>query len=248
MAFMQKAKKYAKGVVKRGYKMAKKRYVKRGQPNMKNIMSDVKMLKQLVNVEKKRVDFTQLTTLQFGALNGVGVSGAQCVNVVPVISQGTTNSTRNGNSVKLVSACLDVQFAQQLSCVNDLKLRWVLICRPDNAASYSAATVQDTFLEPNPFSTVRDFYSNRDPEYYTAFRVIKQGVIDLKQDQISSGQTIVQKKYPLKLNHHLKYNDNASTSTTKNAFFLLFTASGGDIALSTGAQVGFNIRWYYTDN
>lgn len=248
MAFRKTFKKYAKGVVKRGVALAKKRYVKRGQPNMKNIMNDVKMLKHLVNVEKKRKDFTQITALPVAALNGVGVSGAQCFNISPAIAQGITQGTRNGNSIKLTSACFDIQFAQQTSTVNDLKVKWHIICRPDNGASYSPATVQDTFYEPNPFSGVIDFYSSRDPEYFNAFRVIKSGVIDLKQDQVTSGQSIIQKKIPLKLNHHQKYNTDASTSTVKNAFFLLITASGGDMALSTGASFGYNVRWYYTDN
>ena len=248
MALTNKFKKYAKGVAKRGYKLAKKRYVRRGMPRMTNIIKDVALLKHLVNVEKKRKDFTQITALPVAALNGVGVSGAQCFNISPQIAQGVTQGTRNGNSIKITSACLDIQFAQQTSTVNDLKIKWHIICRPDNGASYSSATVQDTFYEPNPFSGVIDYYSSRDPEYFNAFRVIKTGIIDLKQDQVTSGQSIVQKKIPLKLNHHQKYNTDASVSTVKNAFFLLITCSGGDMALSTGASFGYNVRWYYTDN
>nr|UOF82787.1 capsid protein [Cressdnaviricota sp.] len=251
MAFIKKAGRFAKKAkVGKTWKKArgaiKKRY---GRPGGRSkLAQDVAMLKAIVNVEKKRKDFTQVSVLPVGALNGVGVSGAQCINISPLIAQGVTQGTRNGNSLKLTSACFDIQFAQQTSTVNDLKVRWVIICRPDNGATYSASTVQDTFYEPNPFSSVVDYYSSRDPEYFTDFRVIKQGVVDLKQDQVTSGQSIIQKKIPLRLNHHQKYNTDASTATVKNAFFLLVTCSGGDIALSTGVSFAYNVRWYYTDN
>jgi len=97
-------------------------------------------------------------------------------------------------------------------------------------------------------SGVNDYYSARDPEYFTAFRVIKCGVVSLHQDQITSGSATVQKKIPLKFNHHLKYNTDGSTTTTKNQMYLFVTCSGGDLGTATGATIQYNMRWYYTDN
>jgi len=251
MAFLKKVTRFArKAKVGKTYKkvstMAKSRYG--GAGGRSNIAKDVAMLKALVNVEKKRVDSTQNTALAVAQTAGAGFSGATCTQITPVVAQGITNSTRNGNSVKLVSCLLSIQFAQQANTVNDMKLKWFIICRPDNAALYAPSAIVQQFLEVNPFSTVQDYYSNRDPEYFTAFRVIKQGVVDLKQDQVTSGQSIVQKTIPLRLNHHLKFNSNTSTDTTKNAFYLLVTASSGDSVALTGASFAYNVRWYYTDN
>jgi len=127
-------------------------------------------------------------------------------------------------------------------------LKWWIVCKPDNAPSTSASTAIANFFEPNPFSGVVDYYSSRDPEYFSSFTVIKTGTIMLKQDQITSGTALVQKKYPLKFNHHLKFNTDASTLTTKNQFYLFVTASGGDASIATGATIQYNMRWYYTDN
>jgi len=246
MAFRKTFKKYAKGVAKRGIALAKKRYVKKGKPNIKNIYNDVMMLKHLVNVEKKRYDVT--FTTQTVAQNAGAISGAYMLNITPSPNEGVTGGTRIGLSIKLVSCCIDLKFAQQANAVNDIKLRYFLICRPDSSVTYSGTQTRDQFLEPNPFSAVVDYWSNRDPEYFTNFRVIKTGVINLKQDQVTGGQSIVQKKIPLKLNHHLKFpNDNSSVST-KNNFWLIVTASAGDTGTTSGATMDYNARWYYTDN
>jgi len=246
MPFRKTIKSVAKRVYSKGKRAFKKRYVKGGQPNIKNIMADVKMLKHLVNTEKKRVDINHVG-------QGVGqfagaVSGNYALSINPTPAQGITGSTRNGLSIKIVSMCMDLQVQQQSGSLNDIKLRYYIVCRPDNSNNPSANTSIGQFLEPNPFSAVNDFWSSRDPEFFTAFRVIKTGVIDVKQDAITGGTTIVQKKIPLKLNHHHKYNTDGTNVTTKNAFYFFAVASGGDTVANTGLLMSYNCRWYFTDN
>lgn len=246
MAFLKKARRtYRKSGLQKTYRkvrnMAKKRY-----SNRSNIAKDVAMLKSLVNVEKKRKDFTK--TLQiFGQRNGSN-DALHHEQINPVVPQGLTGATRNGNSIKLVSGCLDLQIAQQGNNFNDMKIKLWLVCRPDNAGGYSSDVTANQFLETNPFSTFRDFYSNRDAEYFGEFRVIKSLTMTLKADTISTGTSYLQKKIPLKFNHHMKYNNDGSTVTTKNAMYLLVTASDGDTSNATGCTIVYNMRWYYTDN
>lgn len=249
MAFIKRARRaYKKSGLKKTYRkvrnMAKKRY-----SNRSNIAKDVAMLKSLVNVEKKRVDKTISVPQVFGQRNG-SADGFHCNVITPVIPQGLTGSTRNGNSVKLTSGVLDFAIYQQGNTINNLKIKLWILCRPDNAGGYSAVNTADQFLEPNKFSTFRDFYSNRDPEYFSEFRVIKSMTMELKQDSISSATQYIQKKVPLRFNHHLKYNQDGSTQTTKNEFYILATASEGnvDASFATGCAIQYNMRWYYTDN
>jgi len=247
MAYVKKAKRVARRVARGVYKGAKRRYVTKGGANIKNILSDVKLLKSLVNIEKKRVDVTQ-SLFSIGQFNGVSNSGGTCLNITPIIAQGITGSTRNGNSIKLISGCLDLNILQMASAINQMKIRYQIYVRPDNTINMNGATAYGNIYEPNPFSTVIDFYSARDPEHFQAFKLVKSGVITLSQDQITSGQANTQLRIPLKFNHHLKYNTNSSTDTTKNQFYIAFTCSSGDVALSTGAQFQYNMRWYFTDN
>lgn len=249
MAFGKRAKRVGKFVGRGAVMVAKavrKRYVKKRQPRMVNIIKDLAMLKHLVNVEKKRFDFT-LTTQNVAQFNSAA-TGAYCVQITPTPAEGITGSTRIGLSVKLVSACIDIKFSQQASALNDIKYRWFILCRKDSSVAITTTAFRDNFLEVNPFTGVIDYWSNRDPEYFGQVQVIKTGVVNLKQDGITGGNSIQQIKCPLKLNHHLKYNTDLSTTTTKNAFYLLVVASGGDSAASTGGILDYNARWYYTDN
>jgi len=240
---------------KRGYRKASK-FVKKvnrhpvtkGLARVAKLASNVQMLMHLANIEKKRFDRTQTVPQAVAQLATTGISGQFAVILTPTPSQGVSGTTRVGNSIKVVSGCLDMQFHQQSGAINDIKIKWYLVCRPDNAANYTPTTAIAEFFEPNPFSGVNDYWSSRDPEFFSAFKVIKSGVVDLKQDAITNGNSIKQIKVPLKFNHHLKFNTDGTVITTKNQFYLFAVASAGDNGALSGAYILYNMRWYYTDN
>jgi len=254
MAFKRKAINYAKKAARGGKifarkvgKNIRKRYS--GKTAIPNLLKDVSMLKHLVNVEKKRFDVnTSFGLVNCAQINGAGISGQYAAIISPTPVEGLQGNQRIGLSLKLVSACMDIQWIQQVSAVNRLKIMWYIVCRPDNSQLVSAATSISQFFEVNPFSGVNDYYSARDPEYFNAYRVIKKGSVTLSQDQITSGTANHQIKVPLKLDHHLKFNTDTSTTTTKNQFYFFAVASGGDTMVQTGTSLQYNIRWYYTDN
>lgn len=252
MAFIKKARKYAKKGFRRvrrvAYKTAKARYTYKGGANVNQIAKDVMMLKHLVNVEKKRYDRTISAPVSFAQYATAGITGAYSAVITPVLSEGLTGSSRIGLSVKLVSACLDLQFGQQANQAANMKVKWFLVCRKDNSQNITAATALTEVFENNPFSGVIDLWSSRDPEYFTNFQIIKTGVVNLMADQTTGVNTFKQIKVPLKLNHHLKYNTDASSITTKNQFYLFALASSGDTGATQGATIIYNMRWYYTDN
>lgn len=242
------AKKYVKKQGKRAYKAAKARYVTKGGPNVANIYKDVMMLKALVNVEKKRSDNTSTGAIGFGQTAGVGVTGAFSQQINPTIAQGLTGATRTGNSVKLVSGCLDMYFNQSVNTINQVKIRWILVCRPDSSLIIASSSALTNVYEINPFSAVIDYHSNRDPEFFSQYKMIKTGTVTLQQDQLAGGIAYAQVKIPMKFNHHLKYNTDASTTSVKNQFYLFATCDQGDAVALSGAQIQYNMRWYFTDN
>lgn len=243
----RKAKKYGSKAMKIANKVNNNKYV-RGAATLYSLGQKVAMLSHLVNIEKKRSDITVSTATAVAQTYGAGVSGAYAAVIAPTCIEGIGQGQRIGLSLKLVSGCLDIQFVQQASTLNNLKLKWWIVSRPDNSSGFTAPTSIAQFFEVNPFSGVNDYYSSRDPEYFTAFRVIKCGTIVLHQDSTTGASAAVQKKIPLKFNHHLKYNTDGSTTTTKNQMYLFVTCSGGDLGLATGATIQYNMRWYYTDN
>lgn len=241
--------KKARKAARRGARMVGKNIKQRysGKSAIPNLLKDVSMLKHLVNIEKKRSDST-ITAGNVGQLATAGVSGQYAQVLSPVLTEGVGQGQRIGLSIKLVSGYFSLQISQQPNSVNDQKIKLWIVCKPDNSLITSAGSAISQFFEPNPFSTVNDFYSSRDPEYFNAYRVIKTRIITLKQDQITSGTSFQQINIPLTFNHHQKYNTDASTTTTKNQFYVFMTGSSGDVTTSTGATFQYNMRWYYTDN
>jgi len=244
--YAKKAYKAAKRYTRPIRSAVRKRYS--GASAIPNLLKDVSMLKHLVNIEKKRYDNTQSTAVAFAQSNGVGVSGQFSAIISPKPDQGTAQGQRVGASIKVVSGVLDMQITQQSATLNALKVKYWVVKRPDNSSSYSANLSVAQFLEPNPFSGINDYYSSRDSEFFTAFKVVKSGTMILAQDQITSGVAIKQIKVPLSFNDHLKFPNDASVVTTKNQFYLFIQCSGGDVLLNTGCTVVYNMRWYYTDN
>jgi len=242
-------KKVAKRIYRKGKKFLKKRYVKKGMPNIKRIYKDVKMLKHLLNFEKKRFDVTVTIPFSVGQYNG-SLTGAHASIITPYPIEGVAQGQRVGLSIKLVSCVMSLQIYQQANCSNPIRIRWAIVCRPTNDTNPNASGNLASFYEVNPFSNVVDYYSKRDAEYFTQFRTIKSGSVLLKPDNLTNQQNAVQIQVPLKLNHHLKFNQDSTTITTKNQFLLFMTASNGDSQSSaqTGAIFQYNIRWYYTDN
>jgi hypothetical protein len=229
-----------------------KRYFNKGySPKVGTIMKDVMMLKKALNVEKKKTDISLLATsaVSFAQFSNAAFTadGIFTADITPVIPQNATNSGRNGNSVKLVS-CLDMQINQSASTVNEFRYKWFIVCRPDASVAATASTIKDNMFEVSPFNGVRDYHSNRDPEYFHQVRIIKSGYGKMSQDQITSAIGLRQHKVPLRLNHHLKYNTDATTTTTKNQLCLFILADSGNTFSITGAQVQFTIRYYYVDN
>lgn len=237
----------------RGAKRIVKKVAKKGWNTMRtlNAMQTAGSLAgigmKLMNVEKKRVDVSQGVGVAFALNNGV-TSGAYAVDITPTPAQGVTGSTRNGNSVKIVSACIDLQIKQDALTVNSFKYRWYIVTRPDAAQTLTASNALALFNEINPFTGFIDYHSNRDPEYFHMFRVIRKGTGQLSADQLASQTAFNQIKIPLRLNHHLKFNADASTTTTKNQFYLFIVPDTGSVTATTGALAYYNCRFYYVDN
>lgn len=236
-----------RGLVKKAGRAIKKRYIGKKGIKTTRIAKDIMMLKRALNVEKKRIDVAQGAGVSFAQFSGAS-TGLYAADITPAPAQGITGNTRNGLSCKLVSACADIQINQSTNTTNEFRYKWFIVCRPDASLATNAAVASTQFFENNLFSGVIDYHSNRDPEFFHQFRVIKTGYGKLTQDQLASQTSYNQFKVPLKLNHHLKFNTDASTVTTKNQLFLFVIADSGDVVGLTGGQIRFNIRYYFVDN
>ena len=226
-----------------GKKAVKGRYAPKGKVNYGRIASDAAKLVQLMNVEKKYID---------GVITSNDTPFSQAnfyaVDVTPVLTQGITNNTRNGNSVKLVSGRFDFQIKADVLTSNEFRYRWVLVCVPDSQTVQSAGTVTQRMFDTNIFGSYYDYHSQRDPEFMKSFKVVSSGSGKLTADSISGQAGINQFHQNLKLNHHLRYDSNASSIVTSNAMYLIVLGDSGSTLGTTGGLLSWSSRFWYVDN
>lgn len=254
-------------------KVTRQRYGTWRSPNVGAIAKDVSMLKGMINAEKKRITQSSSAQTQIGqyAWNGTVNSNAYFVlDVTPSPSQGTTLSTRNGASIKLSSSYLQFQFYQQSATQHPMKFRIYLI--QVKGGIQTPATVASQFLQPNKFialeqsgTAIYDYNSERHPDYFNQYRVIRKKDVFLMPDATSSMVAIKNVKLPVRYGrgkgHHIRFQGDTGNLANGQLVCLIVADSGnaggtaGGIttaapvsAANTGAILQYDFVHYYYDN
>lgn len=253
-------------------KVTRQRYGTWRSPNVAAITRDVSMLKSMINAEKKRFNINATAQNQIGqyAWNGTVNSNAYFVaDWTPFPSQGATNSTRNGSSIKLTSSYIQLQLYQQSATQHPMKFRFYLI---QVLGAYQApATVATQFLQANKFiaaeqsgTAIYDYNSQRNPDYFGHYKVIARRDIYLMPDATSSMVSIKDIKIPVKYGktgHHIRFQGDTSNISNGELVALIVADSGnaggtaGGIttaapvsAVNIGAIFQYDVVHYYYDN
>lgn len=243
----------------------KKRYTKKGNwykglaPNFKRIESDVMRLKSLVNVEKKfyEVAWAEQT---LGQCNG-NSDGCLAIDITPIPAEGTTQQTRNGASIKLTGGMIRVQFRQMSALHTAMKFR-VYVIHTKNQVSTMGTTTNRQFLSPDVITSVVDYNSLRNPDYYGDFRILARRIVTIPADNYSTMTARFKDlQINLKLNSHVRFSGD-TTTVVNGQIWLLFVANTGNCstttastlskiantAINTGAYADVASRFYYVDN
>lgn len=260
--FVKTARRFAKSAGKKVVKGLKKRYVTKTGKGLRvgQIVSDVAMLKRMVNAEKKRVT-TGINNTSVAQVNG-NTSGLAIYDITPVMSEGVTYSTRNGSSIKWTSGYAQFQFIHQSATQSAIKGA-IYVIKVKNQV-ITGQTCTQTFLNPSPFissTSIYDYNSTRNVDYFKDFQVLKRKNFTVKCDQLSGQtvQTVI--KMPLKFGHHVKFSGDTNTVTDGQVFILILCDSGNNNGASTSTvgnvsvtapNTGLNLCWsmtnYYIDN
>jgi len=214
------------------------------------LTKQVRNLQIMCKPEKKYVDVNQDTIAYLGQYDTVGDDGAYYSSLSPVITGGSNSSSRVGNKVTLCSAYLQIQLRQQSSTQAPVRYRyWIMnrkINTPDDIGS--AATFNNYFLT-NPFSDVRDYFSNPDMETMKQLKVVARGHGVVKGDTMGTGSQAMTAfiKKPLKLNLVQTYDNANATTSNDNKLYIFVQCDNGTIANNTGLQMEYTCRFWYTD-
>lgn len=266
---MGKFKRVARRVVRKAGALAKKRYFTGkgfGKPKIGQMVRDVQMLKTLVNAEKKRLNINDSgSTQQIGQVVG-NASGHYLVDLTPNPSQGTGYNQRTGNSIKWSSSYFDLQFRQQANAVSPIRGRIYLV-QVKGTPYGTVSNVMGQFIAANTFigdQTIYDWYSQRNPDYFQDFRVIRTKTFKVQMDQYSGQSMITSVRFGMKLkNFHVRWSLDTATVSQGQIFMLIVldngNASGATVntstsnnvantAVNTGVYYAYNIQHYYIDN
>lgn len=245
--------KYVKPVVK----ALKKRYVRKGLPNVAAITRDVMMLKKMVNAEKKMIDGTNLSGL-VGQVNA-NVGGGVSLDLTPTITQGIGYTNRNGRSLKFSGLNIRMQLNQQTSTHDGGKFMLYVVLPTDTSTT---ANAYSEFFDNDKLTGIQDFNSNRNPDYMKNFKIILKRQLTIRPDNYSGAPQVVKDyQFNLKLNHHLRY-DKDTAVITEGQMLCFIVASSGNIstttastlpnvahaAINTGFGYAIATRFWYYDN
>jgi len=219
----------------------------RGFNNRQRLFKDVAALKKMVNAEKQNADISSGTTFNFAQNAGL-LTGAYITEIHPVIGQGSSEDQRKGDSLKVVSFCFQAEVkTNSFLTLSDVHYKIYLLRQPTNPSG--VAGIATTFLEPNVFSGVVDYNSNRDYQNFKDYIVI--GTINgvIRQNTNASVGQFRQNQHKIarKAEFHIRYN-KGTTGILQNSMWAVCVADTGDTATTNYLTIQWTNKVYYYDN
>jgi len=270
-------KKFAKKTLTAGKRFVKKRYNigkgKKGGLNVPAIAKDVASLAMMINAEKKLFSITAANALASTAVAQVNVnaSGTRLFDITPLIAEGTSATTRNGDSIKFVSAYFQFMVSQQTSTSVGNKVS-IELWHYNGGAVISEADALTALYQPTVFSSVIDYQSSRNIDKLGDFRMIRKMIVNVPAEQTSGVNVVKYVNMPIKFNkgkgHHVRYSGSTITNNPltdlangRSQLFLVYRAESGNrntgtastlnvpiVATATGLIVQASYTMYYYDN
>lgn len=258
MKYVRKMFSKAKGAIKKRYTAKRGGRKFTGGVRVQKMAKDIMYLKSVLNPEKKRYVVGAIDQL-VGQVNG-NSDGGYYADVTPTPAQGITAFTRNGASIKLHSSIWHFQFVQQVGVV--AKIRGVIEVWAMDGDSYTGFTFRDEHFDPNPFTGVRDFNCQINPDNYMKGKCIARRNFSIASDQTSSEKLVTDMKIPIKYNKgqgkHIRFAGDGSTIQFGQLYLIIRTDRGNIGAVSTlgvpdvNINTGLNMSWnrvdYFYDN
>lgn len=242
---------YRKAVKKSGTKKyARKVYratglvnpVKQGRVSTTRLFKDVAMLKGIINSEKFRVE-SQASGIPVGQVNA-NISGHYLADFTPVPAQGDGYNNRQGQSIRWKSSHYSMFITRQGSNQSACKMK-IQIIKVIGEPYTSPSSILGRFIEPNRWvtgATVYDTASDRKPEYFKQYRVLRTIDVNFPAPQYAASVSNQQKiiNFGLKLpNHHVKWNNNSNTLADGQVMCLITMDTGN--CSTTTASTALNI-------
>lgn len=239
--------------------------VKKGRLSTSRLFRDVARLKHIINSEKFTKETLAFSDAAVGQVNGNN-SGHLLADFTPLPVQGDGFDNRQGNSIKWVSSHYSWLIQRQASNIGRCTVKIQLI-KVIGEPFGTLSNILGKFIEPNKWvntGTIYDPSSDRKPEYFKNYRVLKTHYVNFPEIGYSGQQSSLQKivNFGIRLpSHHVKWNGNSNTCSQGQVLCLVTVDTGNcsttttstldsivNTATSTGLIVNCNRKDYYYDN
>lgn len=242
--YIKKASRFAK-------KKTKERYqTKTGGVRINQVLKDVAALKKMINAEKQNAE-TRVTTefdlAQFNATSG----GWRAIDILPTISQGFGEDNRKGDSLKIASWVLQLQvYNNGALSLTDYEYKFLVVTQPTNPVGLTGAgNIVSNMFEPNSFSGIQDYYSNRNYQHYKDFKIlgIVKGKLRAQDNSTSNSSTSKQHTLARKADFHIRY-DKGTNTPLNNPITLIALCDDGDRNTTNKMFFKYSMKVFYYDN
>jgi hypothetical protein len=215
-----------------------------GPLGLQKMAKDVAMLKGVVNTEDKHIDTlaaAQQVSQTSSLVYGIGT-----------MAQGTTDTTRIGDSIKINRIDLNFLFSfagGTSTTIYSQQFRWFLIRylkTPSSSGTVAFGISEFLFQDVNSDYTPLSLPNTDTNEN---FQVMSQGEVDINLPALSTTSATASRSVTVshECGFHQTYSGSANTTIVDNMCFLVFIASqGGNAGGSSSVTIGS--RMWYIDN
>ncbi len=220
----------------------KKRYS--GKKAVSNLAKDIMFLKTMLNTEQKHIDtLTAPVTV---------VSTSSLVSALGTVAQGSSSSTRTGDSIRVRKMDFMLRFKYSTGTTNSKEIQhfkyWVVRYLKTPASAGTAPFSINEFLvsdQAGNYSTS----SFHNPDTMQNFFVHSVGELDINLHfNVGTDSDIVKiVELSIDCDFHQTYNGSTGSTVSDNMVFLVCVATN---AVNTGgsSELGVSSRLWFVDN
>lgn len=221
---------------------AKTRYTGKGAAG--NIARDMSMLGRMFNTERKQVDTLMASTSV--------VSTGSLVTWVSSPAQGTTGSTRDGDSIKIVRIDANLFFGYGSGTTNTgsnqvFNYALVRYRKTPSSGGSTPFAISDMYVpDANGNYTPLSLPNN---DLIENFQILTAGTIVLENPWATAVNNTVTRVVPLSIecSFHQTFTGSTAASIVDNSLFWVFTALSG-ANTGGGSAIQASTRVWYVDN
>lgn len=213
--------------------------------DFKAIKRDLSMVKSLLNIEEKHIDTLGTSTV---------TASASVVLAIGTVAQGSSSTTRTGDSIKIIRHDLNLLFnfsngTPATSAQENQNFNWYYIKYNKTPSSSGSTPFAISEFLNQDVNSVYTPLSLMNPDTNENFTILDAGQINIGPNFLGTVSVNANRfvESSISRSYHQTYNGTAASNVCDAMTFLVVTASTG-INAGGISTISYGIRQWYVDN